>query len=141
MRTPSPPGGSGMLSPPSSKPLGASSTPGSFQVSLLLHTNPIKDKCDKNNVHFQALTKIRKSLRDKKSSSTASLGTGRQTPPLQPGLPLSGGSATPAGSGNQIIVNLKEDLQAVKDEAAASKEVIAVLRKTIEELQKEKETL
>ena len=36
---------------------------------------------------------------------------------------------------------MKEDLQAVKDEAAASKEVIAVLRKQVEELQKEKETL
>ena len=35
MRTPSPPGGgpnSGLLSPPPNKPLGASSTPGSFQV-------------------------------------------------------------------------------------------------------------
>ena len=32
MRTPSPPGGTGMLSPPSIKPLGVSSTPGSFQV-------------------------------------------------------------------------------------------------------------
>ena len=39
------------------------------------------------------------------------------------------------------IINLREDLQAVKDEAAASKEVIAVLRKQVEELQKEKETL
>ena len=36
---------------------------------------------------------------------------------------------------------MKEDLQAVRDEAAASKEVIAVLRKQVEELQKEKETL
>ena len=34
MRTPSPPGGSsGMLSPGQTKPLGVSSTPGSFQVS------------------------------------------------------------------------------------------------------------
>merc|ERR1712223_1051652 len=49
MRTPSPPAGhSGLMSPPA-KPLGVSSTPGSFQ----------------------ALTKIRKSLRDKKSNSSA----------------------------------------------------------------------
>ena len=34
MRTPSPPGGSsGMLSPGQTKPLGVSSTPGSFQVN------------------------------------------------------------------------------------------------------------
>ena len=38
-------------------------------------------------------------------------------------------------------MNMKEDLQAVQDEAAASKEVIAVLRQQVEELQKEKETL
>ena len=39
------------------------------------------------------------------------------------------------------INNLREDLQAVKDEATASKEVIGVLRKQVEELQMEKETL
>ena len=39
------------------------------------------------------------------------------------------------------VANLKEDLQAVKDENSASKEVISVLRKQVEELQKEKETL
>ena len=32
MRTPSPPGGSGVQSPMQNKPLGVSSTPGSFQV-------------------------------------------------------------------------------------------------------------
>ena len=36
---------------------------------------------------------------------------------------------------------LREDLQASKDEGAASKEVIAVLRKQVESLQKETETL
>ena len=39
------------------------------------------------------------------------------------------------------IANLKEDLQAVKEKASADEEVISVLRKQVEELQKEKETL
>jgi hypothetical protein len=39
------------------------------------------------------------------------------------------------------LFNIKDDLQAVRDEAAASKEVITILRKQIEELQKEKETM
>jgi len=122
MRTPSPPGGSsGMLSPGQTKPLGVSSTPGSFQ----------------------ALSKIRKSLRDKKSSSTA-------------GLPSSAGSEPSAGTGttpsplgrtfseaidHREIANLKEDLQAVREKASADEEVISVLQKQVEELQKEKETL
>ena len=39
------------------------------------------------------------------------------------------------------IAALREDLQAAKDEGAASKEVIAVLRKQVEAHQKERETM
>ena len=39
------------------------------------------------------------------------------------------------------IANLKEDLLAVRTKASADEEVISVLRKQVEELQKEKETL
>ena len=39
------------------------------------------------------------------------------------------------------IANLKEDLQAVREKASADEEVISVLQKQVEELQKEKETL
>lgn len=125
MRTPSPPASthSGMLSPPHNKPLGASSTPGSFQ----------------------ALTKIRKSLRDKKSASSAGLtNTGGSSPwggvsPAKTSIGMLGRSSSEAV--DRELINVKEDLQAVKDEAAASKEVISILRKQIEELQKEKETL
>jgi len=126
MRTPSPPGGSnsGLLSPSSSnKPLGASSTPGSFQ----------------------ALSKIRRSLRDKKSSSSAGLVSGSPTPPLAAQGSVKGSSFLGRSSSEAVtdreLMNMKEDLQAVQDEAAASKEVIAVLRQQVEELQKEKETL
>ena len=93
---------------------------------------------------LQALTKIRKSLRDKKSSSTAGLPsistnavTGQTT---SPGLsPRSGRSFNDAI--DRELLNLKEDLQATRDEASASKEVINVLRKQLEEVQREKETL
>jgi hypothetical protein len=36
---------------------------------------------------------------------------------------------------------LKEDLQAVREKASADEEVISLLQKQVEELQKEKETL
>ena len=92
----------------------------------------------------QALTKIRKSLRDKKSSSTAGLtsfggNSGGQTTPSSGNQMLGMLGRTPSESIE--VANLKEDLQAVKDENSASKEVISVLRKQVEELQKEKETL
>lgn len=96
---------------------------------------------------FQALTKIRKSLRDKKSSSTAGLASaGGQTSPfnqtvLSPSARTSLGILGRSSSEAVELQNIKEDLQAVRDEAAASKEVISVLRKQVEELQQEKDTL
>ena len=87
---------------------------------------------------FQALTKIRKSLRDNKSSSTAGLPT-PNSPPGQSISPRSGRSFNDAFE--RELVNLKEDLQATRDEASASKEVINVLRTQLEEVQREKETL
>ena len=96
----------------------------------------------------KALSKIRRSLRDKKSSSSAGLvsgSSGRQTPPLTAQGSVKGSSFLGRSSIEAVtdreLMNLKEDLQAVQDEAAASKEVIGVLRQQVEELQKEKETL
>ena len=94
--------------------------------------------------HLQALTKIRKSLRDKKSSSTAGLPSqstaSRIGESTSPGLsPRSGRSFNDAI--DRELLNLKEDLQATRDEASASKEVINVLRTQLEEVQREKETL
>ena len=93
----------------------------------------------------KALSKIRRSLRDKKSSSSAGLVSGHQTPPLAAQGSVKGSSFLGRSSSEAVtdreLMNMKEDLQAVQDEAAASKEVIAVLRQQVEELQKEKETL
>ena len=74
----------------------------------------------------------------------ASTSGGQQTPPLASQPSLKGSflnrSSSEAVSDRELL-NIKEDLQAVRDEASASKEVISVLRKQVEELQKEKETL
>jgi len=70
---------------------------------------------------FQALSKIRKSLRDKR-------------PPLGP-------RKATFEDVSRELETVKDDLQATQDNASASKEVISVLRKQIQKLQKEKETL
>jgi len=70
---------------------------------------------------FQALSKIRKSLRDKR-------------PPLGP-------RKATFEDVSRELETVKDDLQATQDDASASKEVISVLRKQIQKLQKEKETL
>ncbi|XP_059091006.1 TBC1 domain family member 2B-like isoform X2 [Tigriopus californicus] len=99
MRTPSPPPGD-QRSPPPSKPLSSPST------------------------SFTALTRIRKSMRDKK--------------------PTTGNAFSPKrfmDERDRELAMLREDYQASKDEAAASKEVIVLLRKQVDALQKEKDTL
>jgi len=70
---------------------------------------------------FQALSKIRKSLREKR-------------PPLGP-------RKATFEDVSRELETVKDDLQASQDDASASKEVISVLRKQIQKLQKEKETL
>ena len=95
----------------------------------------------------QALSKIRKSLRDKKSSSTS--GIPATSAGSDVNAPVTGNTPnTPAlartfseAIDHREITNLKEDLQAVRIKASADEEVISVLRKQVEELQKEKETL
>ena len=108
-----------------------------LRTSLILSTKLLSRN------HLQALTKIRKSLRDKKSSSTAglpSINTSKIGESTSPGLsPRSGRSFNDAI--DRELLNLKEDLQATRDEASASKEVINVLRTQLEEVQREKETL
>ena len=51
------------------------------------------------------------------------------------------GRASSEAIDHREMADLKEELQAVKEKAAASNEVINVLRQQIEELQAEKETL
>ena len=71
--------------------------------------------------------------------------SGSPTPPLAAQGSVKGSSFLGRSSSEAVtdreLMNMKEDLQAVQDEAAASKEVIAVLRQQVEELQKEKEAL
>ncbi len=143
MRTPSPPppaaaaaaGSSPDFHPPlgarPSQPATAVSSPSAAQAS------------------FTALSRIRKSLRDKKATSTA----GVVSLPGPPGSPAPGTPVAPAGTpggwspkrfataDDRAMASLRDELQASKDEAAASKEVISVLRKQVETLQMEKETL
>jgi len=71
---------------------------------------------------FQALSKIRRSMREKRPP------TGAMTPKSVEDM-------------SKELIGVKDDLQASQDEAWSSKEVILVLRKQIESLQKEKETL
>lgn len=112
MRTPSPPRGlvEQKSPPPQFKPLSSPST------------------------SFSALSKIRRSVRER----------GKMSEKL-----CSPGWSTSASSPKRFIVDererellgLRDDLQAARDEAAASKEVIALLRKQIETLQRERDTL
>jgi len=74
------------------------------------------------NPGFQALSKLRKSIREKRPQ----LGPRRQQTVEEV---------------TKELENVKDDLQATQDDASASKEVIAVLRKQIQTLQREKETL
>eukprot|EP00095_Tigriopus_kingsejongensis_P002735 maker-scaffold226_size249562-snap-gene-1.19 protein:Tk02735 transcript:maker-scaffold226_size249562-snap-gene-1.19-mRNA-1 annotation:"tbc1 domain family member 2b-like" len=99
MRTPSPPPGD-QRSPPPSKPMCSPST------------------------SFTTLSKIRKSMRDKKPPGPATFSPKRFM-----------------DDKDREISTLREDFQASKDEASASKEVIALLRKQVDSLQREKETL
>ena len=119
MRTPSPPPASKATSPPPptpNRPTLSSSTPGSFQ----------------------ALTKIRKSLRDKKSASSAGIVSTTSNQPRSPSADSQAQKYVTKGS----MVHEDADLiAALRDENSASKDAIEVLRKQVEELQKEKETL
>ena len=123
MRTPSPPPSAAKSPPPppANRPLNSSSTPGSFQ----------------------ALSKLRKSLRDKKSASSAGIPTA-----------ISSGNSSLFSHDSPTRKNLAKNMSlgsvvqeesdlinALRDEAQASKDVIVVLRKQIDELEKEKETL
>lgn len=120
MRTPSPPPGLEQRSPPPSKPLSSPST------------------------SFQALSRIRRSFRDTGStSSSGSAGTrnagANSAGPWSPKRFSS--VADSADPKDKELFSLKEDLQAARDESGASKEVIALLRRQVDALQKEKETL
>ncbi len=83
-----------------------------------------------------ALHRIRKSFREKKSSSSAcvSPATGHVGPTWSPKR-----MATVASVDE--VAGLREDLQAARDEASASKEVIAILRRQVDAMHKERETL
>ena len=84
---------------------------------------------------LQALSKIRKSLRDKRSSSSAASFGGVGSPKHQ--------NLQQVMSAGSLIAddNSADMVAAFKDEAQASKEVINVLRTEVEKLEAEKETL
>jgi len=99
------------------------------------------------SIPFQALTKLRKSLRDKKSSSSAGLITTGSTSSSPSKVGKFSGHAPPLkgtscfGTSREELAPREDEIQALRDETQAAKEVIAVLRKQVEELQREKATL
>ena len=87
---------------------------------------------------FQALSKIRKSLREKRSASSGSFGgIGSPKRPNLEQVKSVGSFATTS----LLESNSADMIAAFKDEAQASKEVINVLRSEVEKLEMEKETL
>ncbi|XP_071749014.1 TBC1 domain family member 2B isoform X3 [Lepeophtheirus salmonis] len=89
-------------------------------------------KLNSPNSSFQALSKIRKSFRDKKGSPSSTSASGLWGPKKV---------GQTAEEISRELFGVKEDLQASLDDASASKEVISILQKQIQTLQKENETM
>ena len=92
------------------------------------------------NTLFQALSKIRKSLREKRSASSGSFG-GVGSPKRTPNLEQVKSVGSFASSSAMLDDSTPDMVAAFRDEAQASKEVINVLRSEVEKLELEKETL
>ena len=88
---------------------------------------------------FQALSKIRKSLREKRSASSGSFGGIGS--PKRPNLEQVKSVGSFASSSAMLEDSTPDMVAAFRDEAQASKEVISVLRTEVEKLELEKETL
>ena len=90
--------------------------------------------------YIQALTKIRKSLREKKSASSAGIATVGTSP--YGGTPAKQSNLKKLISQSSSADESSADMVAAyRDEAQASKEVIGVLQSHVEQLELEKETL
>ncbi len=91
---------------------------------------------------FTALSKIRKSIKRGSGSNTPTGGVaGCPAAAASPKRFGALGSSLGASQEDRETMQLRDDLAASKEEGAATREVIAVLRKQIEEMEKEKETM